>query len=93
MALRRKSSKRVSCAQRYKIEKRVREHQRKCRRDAKRDPTLRKKTRKDPGIPALWPFRDRELAAAQQAQDSAANIASAGVKRKLDMQHFVQAAG
>ncbi|TPX65462.1 hypothetical protein SpCBS45565_g05124 [Spizellomyces sp. 'palustris'] len=59
-------SKRVSAAMRYKVEKKVAEHHRKQRREAKKNPQP-KRLKKDPGIPNLFPFKDKLL---QQAEDS-----------------------
>ncbi|KAJ3186875.1 Guanine nucleotide-binding protein-like 3 [Gaertneriomyces sp. JEL0708] len=60
-------SKRVSAAMRYKIEKRVTEHHRKQRREAKKNPQT-KRQKKDPGIPNLFPFKDKLLEQAEEAK-------------------------
>eukprot|EP00004_Rigifila_ramosa_P019863 TRINITY_DN5107_c0_g1_i1.p1 TRINITY_DN5107_c0_g1~~TRINITY_DN5107_c0_g1_i1.p1 ORF type:complete len:603 (-),score=177.69 TRINITY_DN5107_c0_g1_i1:12-1790(-) len=54
-----KKSKRVPLAKKHKIERKVREHKRRTRREAKK--TGNKKMSKDPGIPNLWPFKDELL--------------------------------
>merc|ERR1712035_222243 len=51
-----KASKRVSCAKRYKIQKKVREHNRKLRKEAK----------KDLGVPSSAPFKEEVLREAEQ---------------------------
>ncbi|KAI8799888.1 P-loop containing nucleoside triphosphate hydrolase protein [Cladochytrium replicatum] len=53
-------SKRLSGAQKYKIQKRVAEHNRKLRKEAKKNPS-RSKLKKDPGIPNMFPFKDKLL--------------------------------
>ena len=53
--LKRRSSKRTSLHDKHKIEKKVREHHRKLRRDMRKNPSKHKK--KDPGIPNSWPFK------------------------------------
>ena len=58
--LKRRSSKRQSLHDKHKIEKKVREHHRKERRDAKRNPQLHRK-KKDPGIPNSWPFKQQMI--------------------------------
>ncbi|KAF0458846.1 guanine nucleotide-binding protein-like 3 [Gigaspora margarita] len=53
-------SKRISCAKRYKIARKVAEHRRKERKEAKKNPRSNK-LKKDPGIPNLWPFKHQLL--------------------------------
>lgn len=50
-------SKRVTLKQKYKVLKKVREHQKKKRRELKKQGKS-KKPLKDPGIPAQWPFKE-----------------------------------
>uniref|UniRef100_A0A0N5C7Q8 Guanine nucleotide-binding protein-like 3 homolog n=1 Tax=Strongyloides papillosus TaxID=174720 RepID=A0A0N5C7Q8_STREA len=59
-----KASKRVTCRQRYKIERKVREHNRKARREAKKK-GLNKKARKPDVIPNNCPFKSEMLAMAE----------------------------
>ncbi|XP_015258932.1 PREDICTED: guanine nucleotide-binding protein-like 3 [Cyprinodon variegatus] len=61
----RKASKRVSCAKRYKIQKKVREHNRKLRKEAKKK-GLKKRVKKDPGVPNSAPFKEEVLREAEQ---------------------------
>jgi len=64
-------SKRSTLKQKYKVEKKVREHERKQRKEAKRRaglPSRTKKTR-DPGIPNAWPFKKELLAEISAAKD------------------------
>ena len=57
-----KQSKRVSVRLRHKIEKKVVAKARKNRKLAKKDTTWKSKLKKDPGIPNLFPYKDRILA-------------------------------
>eukprot|EP00949_MAST-11_sp_MAST-11-sp1_P004403 g4403.t1 len=58
-------SKRTSLKDKYKIKRRVNEHHRKQRRLARKNKTsgigTKKKLRKDPGIPNLFPFKEQLL--------------------------------
>ncbi|KAJ5741736.1 Nuclear GTP-binding protein NUG1 [Penicillium manginii] len=56
-----KSSKRVPVRLRHKIEKAAVAKQKKNRKLAKQNPEWRSKMKKDPGIPSLFPFKDRLL--------------------------------
>ncbi|XP_077496404.1 nucleostemin 1 [Amblyomma americanum] len=64
--MKKKQSKRVSCRQRYKVEKKVRQHLKKKRREAKKNPSKHKP--KDPGIPNSLPFKGALLKEAQLHQ-------------------------
>ncbi|XP_039628896.1 guanine nucleotide-binding protein-like 3 [Polypterus senegalus] len=59
-----KASKRLSCAKRYKIQRKVREHHRKLRKEAKKRGF--RKTKKDPGVPNSAPFKEELLREAEQ---------------------------
>ncbi|XP_070758807.1 guanine nucleotide-binding protein-like 3 [Enoplosus armatus] len=60
-----KASKRLSCSKRYKIQKKVREHNRKLRKDAKKK-GVSKRVKKDPGVPNSAPFKEEILREAEQ---------------------------
>merc|ERR1712035_153766 len=60
-----KASKRVSCAKRYKIQKKVREHNRKLRKEAKKK-GVSKRPKKDLGVPSSAPFKEEVLREAEQ---------------------------
>lgn len=49
------------------MEKKVRDHARKLKKEKRKNPGKFKKTRKDPGVPAECPFKDQVLAEAQEA--------------------------
>ncbi|KAK6542136.1 hypothetical protein TWF694_007903 [Orbilia ellipsospora] len=56
-----KQSKRVPVRLRHKIEKKVAAKARKDRKQAKKDPTWKSRLKKDPGIPHLFPYKDKML--------------------------------
>lgn len=58
-----KASKRMTCRKRFKIEKKVKEHNRKAKRQAKKDGKTPK--RKDPGVPNDAPFKESVLREAE----------------------------
>ncbi|XP_013885973.1 guanine nucleotide-binding protein-like 3 [Austrofundulus limnaeus] len=60
-----KASKRMSCSKRYKIQKKVREHNRKVRKEAKKK-GVQKRVKKDPGVPNSAPFKEEVLREAEQ---------------------------
>ncbi|KAJ7998672.1 hypothetical protein DPEC_G00207310 [Dallia pectoralis] len=60
-----KASKRVTCSKRYKIQKKVREHNKKLRKDAKKK-GVGKKPKKDIGVPNKAPFKEDILREAEQ---------------------------
>ena len=49
------------------MEKKVKEHARKLKKEKKKNPLKFKKSKKDPGVPAECPFKDKVLAEAQEA--------------------------
>ncbi|XP_053148177.1 guanine nucleotide-binding protein-like 3 [Hemicordylus capensis] len=76
-----KASKRMSCHKRYKIQKKVREHNKKLRKEAKkRGP---KKPKKDLGIPNTAPFKEEILREAEQRKQKREELKQ---KQKLDRQ-------
>ncbi|XP_029287014.1 guanine nucleotide-binding protein-like 3 isoform X2 [Cottoperca gobio] len=60
-----KASKRVSCSKRYKIQKKVRDHTRKLRKELKKK-GVSKRVKKDPGVPNSAPFKEEVLREAEQ---------------------------
>ncbi|KAF3689667.1 Guanine nucleotide-binding protein-like 3 Nucleostemin-like protein [Channa argus] len=60
-----KASKRLSCSKRYKIQKKVREHNRKLRKEAKKK-GVSKRVKKDAGVPSSAPFKEEVLREAEQ---------------------------
>ncbi|KAJ7316748.1 hypothetical protein JRQ81_002910 [Phrynocephalus forsythii] len=77
----RKASKRMSCHKRYKIQKKVREHHRKLRKEAKKHG--HKKPKRDLGIPNTAPFKEEVLREAEQRKRMREELKQ---KQKLDRQ-------
>ncbi|CAH7239071.1 guanine nucleotide-binding protein-like 3 [Phodopus roborovskii] len=76
-----KASKRMTCHKRYKIQKKVREHHRKLRKEAKK--RGHKKPRKDPGIPNSAPFKEAVLREAELRKQQLEELKQ---QQKLDRQ-------
>ncbi|KAM9993492.1 hypothetical protein ACTFIZ_011451 [Dictyostelium cf. discoideum] len=78
------ASKRQSLHHKHKVLKKVAEHHRKVKRFAKQHPELNK-SRKDPGIPNLWPFKEDMLnKIEQQKQKISEEKKSKKEKRRLE---------
>lgn len=80
----RKQSKRKSCRLRYKIEKKVADHNRKLRREKKKNPVSRKS--KDPGVPNSVPFKENILSEAMQRKQRAKDLKEAQRASRLKFQ-------
>ncbi|KAF9019173.1 hypothetical protein CPC16_009631 [Podila verticillata] len=80
MPRRKITSKRIPANHRYKIEKRVKDHHRKLRKDAKSNPNAHHKNKKDPGIPNNYPFKEQLL---QQIADQKLKAAEEKERQKL----------
>lgn len=89
-----KSTKRVSCKKRYRIEKKVRDHNRKLRKETKLN-SRRKSAQKPISIPNKCPFKEELLAEAERVREEAKQqklqkkleaktSKEVGKKRKLD---------
>ncbi|XP_054833070.1 guanine nucleotide-binding protein-like 3 [Eublepharis macularius] len=76
-----KASKRMTCHKRYKIQKKVREHNRKLRKEAKK--RGHKKPKKDIGIPNMAPFKEDILREAEQRKQRREELKQ---QQKLDRQ-------
>ncbi|NWW49201.1 GNL3 protein, partial [Pedionomus torquatus] len=76
-----KASKRLTCHKRYKIQKKIREHHRKVRKEAKKRGC--KKTKKDPGVPSAAPFKEELLREAEQRKQRLEELKQ---KQKLNRQ-------
>ncbi|PAV56922.1 hypothetical protein WR25_15762 [Diploscapter pachys] len=64
-----KASKRVSCAKRYKIERKVKEHNRKVKKEAKKAGKGKKKKEKMITVPNSCPFKDEILQEAERTRE------------------------
>lgn len=71
----------MTCHKRYKIKKKVREHHRKLRREAKK--RGHRKPRKDPGVPNSAPFKDALLREAELRKQQLEELKQ---QQKLDRQ-------
>ncbi|XP_063113312.1 guanine nucleotide-binding protein-like 3 isoform X2 [Cavia porcellus] len=71
----------MTCHKRYKIQKKVREHHRKLRKEAKK--RGHKKSRKDPGIPNSAPFKEALLREAELRKQQLEELKQ---QQKLDRQ-------
>ncbi|XP_074486602.1 guanine nucleotide-binding protein-like 3 isoform X1 [Sebastes fasciatus] len=60
-----KASKKLTCSKKYKIQKKVRDHTRKLRKELKKK-GVSKRPKKDPGVPSSAPFREEVLREAEQ---------------------------
>lgn len=81
-----KASKRMSCSKRFKIQKKVREHKRKVRKEAKKKGGNRK-PKKDLSIPNDAPFKEDILREAEQRKQRREELRQ---KQKLDRQKEVE---
>lgn len=80
-----KASKRVSCSKRFKIQKKVREHKRKVRKEAKKK-GVNRKHKKDLSIPNDAPFKEDILREAEQRKQRREELRQ---KQKLERQKEV----
>ncbi|XP_006876092.1 PREDICTED: guanine nucleotide-binding protein-like 3 [Chrysochloris asiatica] len=76
-----KASKRMTCHKRFKIQKKVREHHRKLRKEARK--RGHKKSRKDPGVPNSAPFKEALLREAELRKQRLEELKQ---QQKLDRQ-------
>ncbi|XP_078518033.1 guanine nucleotide-binding protein-like 3 isoform X2 [Lissotriton helveticus] len=77
-----KASKRMSCSKRFKIQKKVREHNRKLRKEAKKKGGP-KRAKKDPGVPNDAPFKEEVL---REAELRKQRLEELKLKQKLERQ-------
>jgi len=78
-------SKRVTTKLRCKVEKKVREHQRKLRKEKKKNPNKFRKSKKDPGIPNDCPFKEQIIA---EAKEVLAKREEAKQKKRIEMKEI-----
>ena len=76
-------SRRETLKHKYKVIKKVKEHKKKLRKEARKNPSANKGP-KDPGIPNAWPFKDELLRGLQASKDRARLRQSA--LHKINMQ-------
>ncbi|MFT7800714.1 guanine nucleotide-binding protein-like 3 [Arapaima gigas] len=75
-----KASKRLTCAKRYKIQRKIREHNRKLRKEAKKK-GITKRVKKDPGVPNDAPFKEDIL---REAEERRIKLEELKEKKKLE---------
>jgi len=78
-------SKKVTTKMRVKVEKKVKEHHRKLKKEKKKNPNKFHSSKKDPGIPANCPFKDQVLA---EAQEAVAKRQEAQEKRRIELKEL-----
>ncbi|CEG82995.1 hypothetical protein RMATCC62417_16978 [Rhizopus microsporus] len=61
MVPKKRLSKRVRLSKKYSIKGKIKEHQRKEKRQGRKNPQPQRKSKKDPGIPNNWPFKEELL--------------------------------
>lgn len=71
MRVKKRASKRLGTKQREKVKRKVREHHRKSKKEAKNDVTWRSKKRQDPGIPNSYPYKEQLLNEIEQRRNQA----------------------
>ncbi|PWN38389.1 uncharacterized protein FA14DRAFT_26412 [Meira miltonrushii] len=69
MRVKKRASKRLGTKQREKVKRKVREHHRKSRKEAKNDVTWKSKKRQDPGIPSSFPYKEQLLNEIEQRRN------------------------
>lgn len=62
-------SKRQTLADKYRVEKRVKAHRKKVKKEAKKNPKWKSKLKKDPGIPNLYPFKEKLLSQVKESHE------------------------
>lgn len=65
-----KTSKRLSCHKRYRIEKRIRDHNKKIRKDGKNEKKTKRKISKTFKIPNKFPLKEEILNMAEKQRDA-----------------------
>ncbi|XP_070594754.1 guanine nucleotide-binding protein-like 3 [Erythrolamprus reginae] len=80
-----KASKRMTCHKRFKIQKKVREHNKKLRKQAKKH--KHKKPKKDPGVPNTAPFKEEILREAEHRKQQREELKQ---KQKLARQKEIE---
>ena len=83
--LARKVSKRISTRQRVKTEKKIREHTRKVRKEKRKNPGKFAKSKKDPGVPNMCPFKEKVL---QEVEESRQRKIEEKAKRRERLQQL-----
>jgi len=80
-----KNSKRIGTKLRVKIDKKVREHKKKLKKDMKNNPDKYKKSKKDPGVPNECPFKNKVIAEARQVMAQRAEVKE---KKRIELKEL-----
>ncbi|KAG0712941.1 Guanine nucleotide-binding protein-like 3 [Chionoecetes opilio] len=72
MVLKKKASKRITLKLKYKIQKKVKDHHKKLKREKKKHPEKFRRNTKDPGVPKTLPFYDKVIQEAEAAKEAQA---------------------
>lgn len=86
-------SKRTTLKHKYKVEKKVRQHQREVRRSNKNKPEIRKIKRKDPGIPNLWPFKQQLMEQMERKKSQEAEAKKVALEARREAVRAARASG
>jgi len=82
--IKKKSKKRLTCHKKYKIQKKVREHNRKERKEAKKSGNSKfKQAKKDPGVPNC-PFKEEVLQEAERRKKAAEEMKEKQKRKRLE---------
>jgi len=81
-------SKRTSTKMRVKVEKKVRDHHKKLKKEMKKNPGKFKKSKKDPGVPGNCPFKDKVL---EEAKAMVQKRAEEKEKRRIELKEIRKA--
>jgi len=83
-------SKRTSTKLRVKVQKKVKEHHRKLKKEKRKNPGKFQKTKKDPGVPANCPFKEQVLS---EAREIVQKRQEAKEKRRLELRDLKKQGG
>ncbi|QLQ81611.1 hypothetical protein HG537_0F03720 [Torulaspora globosa] len=84
MGLRKRTSKRGSTRMREGIKKKAAAHRRKERKNAKKDPTWKSRVKKDPGIPANFPYKAKILEEIEMSKQRAKEERETAKQQRLE---------
>ncbi|CDH55771.1 predicted protein [Lichtheimia corymbifera JMRC:FSU:9682] len=101
MVKKKPQSKRIKLARRYSIKRKIDNHNRKVRREARKNPKAANKPKKDPGIPNSFPFKEellnqieleRQQKEEERLRNKAANQAEKRKRKKAAAKEAAKAA-
>ncbi|TPX30508.1 hypothetical protein SmJEL517_g05944 [Synchytrium microbalum] len=83
-------SKRMPATHKYKVQRKVREHNRKMRKASKSNPNKKTKLKKDPGIPSLFPYKEKLLHQIEETKRKAEEEKEAEKQARLEARRIPQ---